>query len=388
MILFLYADSLNYSMTPRVVHDELLQRSNDELNVVDIGRSDAKFIADCIAKADLIVFDNSIILAMNSSLLPSINFYLLSSRPADFYREVWQLVDNSDKPVFLFSPMSDLHVINFGLERTLYLDMLKRFSGIFWQFYKCPVQTGSGVDRYPYKTLEKFNLTKQDVVNAYNEITSGISINIDLPNSISPKELIQQSRPKKWDIIVPGAGYITRKMAQESVKNNNLKLAPYKKYYRLYINIPFHFYRRVTSKEKTSRIYQENSLRLYKRLINQSRSAFVCGSELRYNVRKYWEVPAWRTTMLAYPTLSLQDYGFLENVHYLQTFPEEAGEKAAYLARNPNFADKLADAAFQLVKTEHCVSNRVDQVIACLNSFLRGKLRSACYVEGKFEIIS
>jgi len=386
MILFLFAESLNYSMTPRVIHDEIIKRKNDQLKVIDVGKYDLINIKKYITNAELVVFDNSIILAMNSGQLLSRNFFLLNRQEREFYFDIWSAVFHSDKPIFLFSPMSDLHVVNFGLERSLYLNMIERISGIFWQFYRCPLETDPSLDRYPYKTLEPFGVSKTDVTNVWDEITKKIEINIDFPNSVSLQEMMKTNPKKKWDFIVPGAGYLTRKIALDSAKDDELSIAPYQQYYRWLINIPYYFYSKIKTTSSSIKQYQISSLKLYKHLISKSSVAFVCGSELKYNVRKYWEIPSWRTAMIAYPTNSLLHYGFDDGVHYLQTFPEEVGEKTRYLLKSKNIADKLVQNAWNLVAENHSSTIRVEQVLDCLRAYQKGKLSGACYNNGKFEI--
>jgi len=92
--------------------------------------------------------------------------------------------------------------------------------------------------------------------------------------------------------------------------------------------------------------------------------------------------------MLAYPTLNFRDYGFEDGIHYMHTFPEETGEKAKYLLKNKNVADKLVQNASELVAKHHTAAERVNQVLTCLNFFMQGKLKSAGYYVGKFEIVT
>src|SRR5690606_5286649 len=98
------------------------------------------------------------------------------------------------------------------------------------------------------------------------------------------------------------------------------------------------------------------------------------------------EVPSFRSAMLAYPSNNSRDYGFEDGVHYLHTFPEETGEKAQYLLKNKPVAEKLVQNAWELTARQHVAAERVNQVLSCLHFFMQGKLKSAGYHEGRFEI--
>jgi hypothetical protein len=151
---------------------------------------------------------------------------------------------------------------------------------------------------------------------------------------------------------------------------------------------PYLLAEKVLPTKYSSLFYQKNNYYTYRFMISHSAVSFACGSELRYFVRKFLEIPAYRSAMIAYPPLNFQDYGFEDGVHYLHSFPEEAGEKAKYILQNKSFADKLIQNAWDLVAREHTAKVKANQVMACFESFNKGKLKSAGYVNGKFEIIS
>lgn len=387
MTIFLFADSLNYAATPKALHNELLKRSGEKFKVLDVGRFDLTTLKNKIDQAKTILLDNSIILAINTKDLFQRDFYLLNRKPPAFYIDLWSLIKKTDKPVFLFAPMSDLHSKNFGLERDLFTDMLEKFTGIFWQFYRFPLIMEKEADRYSYKTLEPYGLVKEDLDIIWREITGKVKINIDLPNCIAENEVSAGTRRKKYDFVVPGAGYITRQIALQNAKESNIKnIAPYRLYHRWLVNAPYYFYSRFLNETNKVKKFQHYSLKLYRHLISSSTTAFVCGSELCYNVRKFWEVPAWRTAMLAYPTRSLGHYGFQTGLHYLECFPEETGEKIKYLLSNKPFTDKLVLNAWNMIREKHTASARADQVLQCLDHFEKGKLNDACFKDGNFEI--
>lgn len=387
MVLFLYTFSINRARTSSMFYEELIRRSDRKsLLVLDTAKHSIAEISQYIDKADLLVFDNSIILSMGKASILSRNFYISKVKTKEFYIDVWNLVNRADKPVFLLHPSSDLHAVNFGLERELYLEVLKKITGIFWPYHQCPLERTDENNRYPFTTLEPFNISKAEVINIWDEVKEHVPISIDFPHCLGQTELSKRPKRKVWDIIVPGVSYKTRQLAQDSAIKAGLFVAPYVGYSRWLILAPYLLYNKVIQKKYSTPVYQKKSFRLYQYMISLSSTSFTCGSELKFFVRKFLEVPAFRSAMLAYPSNNFRDYGFEDGVHYLHTYPEETGEKAQYLLKNKNVADKLVQNAWELVAKQHTAAERVNQVLSCIHFFLQGKLKKAGYTNGRFEI--
>lgn len=387
MIQFICLESLNYVPSSRVFYEELKKRTGSDIEITDPGKYAIDEVKKKIGAADIVVLDISLLIAMGINPINSIDFYIVNKKPRSFYLNVWDIVNNSSKPLFLFSPSSDLNAINFGLKRQLYIDLLGRCEGIFWPYYRCPVQVGTIPEKYN-SILPSFKIKDTDLVSVWQEVTSSIKINIDLPHCISPREMILKSRKKKWDLIIPGAGYKTREIALAAAEGEELKIAPFNKYRRWLVTAPYYLYKKILPARDHISFQQKNSFFIYRYMISHSAVTFTCGSELKYFVRKFLEIPAFRSAMLAYPSDNFKDYGFENGVHYLQTFPEETGEKTQYLLKNKSLADKLVQNAWNLVAEKHSAAVRVEQVLDCINAFQQGKLKSAGYYDGKFEILS
>ena len=233
MVLFLYTYSINRARTSGMFYDELIRRSdNKSLVVLDLSRRSVAEVEKYIDAAELIVFDNSIILSMGKGKLLSRNFFLNQNITKEFYFDIWNLVNRADKPVFLMHPSSDLHAVNFGLEREVYLEVLRKITGIFWPYHQCPVEKTDENDRYPFTTLAPFHLTKADVINNWEEIKAHIPISIDFPHCLGQTELDKQPRKKVWDIIIPGVSYQTRQLAHNKAVEAGFFVAPYVGYSR------------------------------------------------------------------------------------------------------------------------------------------------------------
>lgn len=387
MFLFIALENLNYVPTAKAFFNELKKRDADEVQIIDPGLFSISTLKERINKADIIAVDVSTVIAMGVKPLTEIDYFIVHRQPREFYLEVWDAISSSAKPVFLFSPSSDLHAANFGLEREHYLSLLKRCEGIFWPYYRCPIKEGTIPERYD-SMLSILGMKETDLINNWNEIANTIKINIDLPHCLSSDEMLANTKRKRWDIVVPGAGYSTRKIALDSAIKNGLRITPFNQYRKWLVTAPYYFYKNLISKRKRISWQQKNSFKVYRYLISHSFVTFTCGSELKYFVRKFLEVPAFRSAMLAYPSDNFKDYGFEDGVHYIYSLPEETAEKTKYLLANKSFSEKMIEKAWNLVQEKHIANVRVKQVLSCLQAFKQGKLKGAGFYEGKFEILS
>lgn len=113
--------------------------------------------------------------------------------------------------------------------------------------------------------------------------------------------------------------------------------------------------------------------------------AFTCGSELKYFVRKFLEIPAFRSLLIAYPSENFSDYGFKEGENYVMCMPEDVVKVALRFKSNESMYSKILNEGWRFVYEEHSASNRANQVIKTLDLFCQGKLKGAGYYSGKFE---
>lgn len=385
MIQFIYLESLNYVPSSAVFYEALRKREPGEVQITDPGTCSIQELKRRIDQSEVIIMDVSMIIAMGLKPLSIVDFYIIHSKPRDYYFDVWETIYNSSKPLFIFSPSSDLTAINFGLDRNHFLDLLKRSDGIFWPYFRCPVKAGTIPEKYN-SILPSVQLNDYDLVKAWEEIKNTIKISIDLPHCISRSEAINSTKRKKWDIIVPGTGYATRRIALTSAEESGLKVTPFESIRRWQVTAPYFLYKNFLSKRKAILLQQKRSFVVYRDLISRSAVTFTCGSELKYFVRKFLEVPAFRSAMIAYPSDNLRDYGFEDGIHFLSALPEETAEKAKFLLKNSETADRMIMNAWELVVEKHNAEVRVNQVMECVNSFMLGKIKSAGYFLGKFEI--
>ncbi len=360
--------------------------TGNQFYFLDVNIASVKDVEDAIGRAELIIFDISVILGIGFGAIRSRDYYIVAGKSSLFYADVWRAVSRSVKPVFLLAFTADLHVENFGLERTIYLDIIQRVNAICWPYHTFPFNPDIDTVKYGSTFLTENQTSGKKVYEIWNEIVQTIPINISLPHCLSATEMRKKPSAKRWDFTVPGASYITRKIAFESGKKAQLKMPDYRLLYRWLVNAPYQCYSRVTTKSMSTKMHQRISSDLFSYLISRSKVSFSCGSELKYFVRKFLEIPAEYTAMVAIPTNDFKNYGFVDGVHYMATEPAEAGEKAKYLIKNKEVAEKLVQNAWNLVAEKHSTAIRVEQVLSCIDFFQQGKLSGASFNNGNFEI--
>ncbi len=354
------------------------------MQLVDVNTTSIDKIRLNIESSSVIVFDISIFNMVGIGDLPPY-FFSGNRKGVNHYYDIWYYVEKKDTPVFLLASVLDLHYANFRLERQIYLNILRRSSCIVWPYGDQPANLHAVPEKY-HSVFKSYSLEKVNTSQIWKEIVSIIPISIDFPHSVSKSEIIIKNNKKYWDIVVPGAAYKTRVIAKESVLKEGLKLAPYKFCYRWFANVPYYIYKKIASKEKSTGFHQQRSFQVQNFLLRHSKTSFACGSELKYFVRKFLEVPANNSVLIAYPSNSMSNYGFIDGVNYISCLPEEAGNKAREVISNKIMQENIKINARNLLTRLHTSAVRVDQLMNVIQAFQKGQLKGARFVSGSFEI--
>lgn len=382
MILYLYAKALNYSNSHSVFHEALNRSfSAEALLMIDVNSHEPEKIRVLIKSCEILVVDNQFTIALSQVKVNNPNIFFIKSKSIEFYEDIMNVIFDSDKPLFFICPDADLHAKDFGLTRELYLRLLNRIDVLFWPFKKYPLSlTDDG--RYD-NILEKYKLSRQDVYSIWKEIVESVPVIIEFPHSVSKKEMLTKAKVKYWDAIIPGANYETRKIARASAVESGVDIAPYQNSYRYIVGGArkiFGLHNKVTVK-----LSHKIQYALYRYLILHSSMTFVCGSELRFFVRKFLEVPSFRSVMISYPSLFMRDYGFIDGQSFIETIPEDFGKHVKFLKSNRHSQEKLINSAFEVVGACHTADHRVEVFKTVCSLFISGKLRGGEFKNGKFE---
>jgi len=299
-----------------------------------------------------------------------------------------------DHPTSFFSEISDqlwsvdarrLFMSNFDLHDLRVPALMERMRGkvdaVSWMFEKRP-RTTSDV---PAQYRDPWNSTDHDPLGTWNLIREVAPVRIELPFAIAAHELANAPVRETWDTCVPGAPYATRTLALSSIRRQKLTVAPARGLSRLASGVS-----RILGATLPSETASLSTIvlqqRLQRSLVRSSATTFVCGSGVAFATRKFFEVPALRSPMLAYPCVGFDDYGFSNGINVVSTIPEDAGKQARWLRSNPPIAERIARAGQEMIIRLHKLDVRVESFAKCLRKLDQGKLNGAAFQKGQYEI--
>ncbi|PWW02769.1 glycosyl transferase family 1 [Paenibacillus cellulosilyticus] len=116
-------------------------------------------------------------------------------------------------------------------------------------------------------------------------------------------------------------------------------------------------YRNFTTEEDVELLVD----RSYALAINRAKIFLSCDSIFHYPLRKYFEVLACRTLLLAPASQELFDLGFVPGIHFVDVTEQDYEEKADYYLMNEAERRRIADAGFELIHGRHSVKQRAKQ---------------------------
>lgn len=343
----------------------------------------------CIAnKSDALFIDHSLRYAVGAKEQAGTVFYFETYRDPVFYEKVWlALLSLNVKKAYslLLSDMQSMK--NFHHQECMepHFDFwLNNVDCIFWAYEHSNAMKNSVPPQYLDEYLN-YSGTADPFENRSLILDKKI-ITIDFPHFVDESELLYSPKTKYWDWIISGALYGTRKLAHNSLVQESCKSAPsldklkwlvntLLKKIRIYLNVPF-----------LSLLGMRYNAMIFKFTVSRSRLSFVCGSGYRYMVRKFYEIPAFRVAMIAYPADGMSEYGFVAGKHYLSCDPESVGDAAKTLLSNDVLRKSLCDAAFDLITQKHTTKIRAAQLIDVMRSLAKGALLGAHYESGEFII--
>ncbi|MED4403225.1 glycosyltransferase [Metabacillus fastidiosus] len=118
---------------------------------------------------------------------------------------------------------------------------------------------------------------------------------------------------------------------------------------------------------------EENELPLgekYVMEINRAKLFFTCPSIYYYPVKKYFEVLACKTLLLAPTFKELEDLGFLPDYHFVAIDSSNFKEKAHYYLFNKKERERIAENGYHFVNEEHSVGRRARGLLNMIESIL------------------
>jgi Glycosyl transferases group 1 len=372
--LFFYVSSFH----PRLVST---LHNCKEIQLINVTKFTADEIIEQAAKFDLIVIDHTILMCSIKDTNPNFtkNIHLNdSSKPQAFYLKIFKklLFLEGTKKIFWFH--GDPHGLHAPLNERI--EAVGEFVGAINNMC-IGVIIAQSINRYLKENELDTNYTKEfavfsNVVDNLNDLI-GQNITIEIPHCVELEE--KKDSFKIWELCIPGVSYTTRKIARESVLGTDVNTAPYLRLMYLFEVLSFKLLKFTNRKFKTWLGYQ-----FIRFASSSSKITFVCGSGLRYLVRKFIEIPMYNTTMLCYPCIEMEEYGFVNDEHAVFCKPADAGIEAKKLLADPAKMKRLRANALKLVLEKHTTKARAEQLVKALQLAAQDKLINSYFKKGEY----
>ncbi|MBB6450000.1 glycosyltransferase involved in cell wall biosynthesis [Geomicrobium halophilum] len=108
--------------------------------------------------------------------------------------------------------------------------------------------------------------------------------------------------------------------------------------------------------------------RKYVQEINRAKIFFTSPSILHYPVKKYFEVLACKTLLLAPTFPELEDLGFIPGVHFIAVNEDNFKEQAEYYLKNEEVRRHISEQGYNFVRKHHSTAVRAKQLIRDLQT--------------------
>ena len=167
---------------------------------------------------------------------------------------------------------------------------------------------------------------------------------------IEDKEIKLNSSIWKVDISVPGFPYYERKLIYNYLKNEAKLNVLQKQNMQSYIEniacrLPINF----TNKKPYIFIQQK----FFRKLIRQSFCSYTDGSQFDYPLRKFFEIPALGSILLARPFHNCHKMGFKDRENFFNVSASNILDIYSELRQNPEYANQVRNNARNLIIKSH-----------------------------------
>lgn len=345
------------------------------VNLINVNIVSNEYIAKISNNVDVNVIDGSMVAInfFNFNIAPY-NMIMKKLKDKQHYIDAYETIINANTCKIFFINAIDLH------SNWINLESFSKIDGLFWVYEKRPI----AFNEVPPQYKECWINEQTDSAKIHDEINLRIKCRAEVPHSIST--FTGKIKKKFFDYSVPGCTYNTRIIAQKSFEHTNLRKAPYNTVEYVIANLLPYVAKTGISKSFINRHYINVRKFNYKFNIEHSSVSFVCGSGICVAVRKFFEIPSYRSLLLAYPCTGFHDYGFIDGVNCIETSPEDAGKTALKILKNTTLYEKIVKNGFEHILREHSLPNRLSQMFECIKRISKGQSINAQYINGKFEI--
>jgi len=324
-----------------------------------------------LEQASSLVIDSSVYLASDQGTLNSPYMSFKGSVFISKYKNIFHLLITSSIRKIYVAHAHDIHWPGIDLQF-----LCKNIQGIAWVHHHPPIPQ-SEFTSSPYS--EKWGTAHGNYWKNWQYIKKNVGSSIEMPFFVFENEIV--TKRKFFDVSVVGSNYKTRLNALEALKTSKYHLAPY---YQI-DGLIHQAVRKIPLKSSLNTILIKSREINQNFCIERSKASFVCGSFMRYQVSKYFEIPARGSLAFAVPCVHYRHYGFKDGVNCVHTTPDSVVSDLKSILNKPNLLNKMSLSAQQFVKQEHSYSNRISQFINVVNEFNKGHEVHGFYYNGKYE---
>lgn len=273
-------------------------------------------------------------------------------------------------PVFALMLRADVYSFSES-----YIKTLERFSGyiIAW-----PADFVAPLDQL--NDLEKESFGKQATDRYRDFAIANDHRIIPVIHVIGNDEFCEMEWKKKnLDVCIPGVQYYTRKSASRILEASGRKAVISPLSIRIVYRLASLF--NIKLQRSSWGIWYLNHN--FRKMISYSKLCYTDGSLLRYPVRKFFEIPAFGSLLVADPCVGTEELGFRNEVSFLSAKPEELPDLIGDVLQNEDRTIKIIKAGQRLISERHSGSARAEQFYGIFRKVVKGDFNGARWHQGE-----
>jgi len=111
----------------------------------------------------------------------------------------------------------------------------------------------------------------------------------------------------------------------------------------------------------------------YAKEINKAKIFFTCGSNLKYPILKFFEVPACKTLLIAEPNNDILELGFKDAENFIACNFTNFEEKAKYYLNNNRSREEIINNGYHFIQRNHSNQIRAHQFVNSVKDIILKK---------------
>lgn len=206
---------------------------------------------------------------------------------------------------------------------------------------------------------------------------------INLGHFVGPHEFdFNPLHRRPVDISVPGQPYHIRSEMLKRLRRNN-KLIVGHSHYRL----AYSFMSKIGLFPFSNTILHSVYRVLFRDLLCSSKLSMTDGGPYEFFVRKFVEIPAAGSVLLARPCTGFESLGYKFGYSAIEIDAERPVEQVMDLLNNLPYLQKIAQNGREHVWNTHSIHARASQVWQALAAISKGRFRGSAWSNGQFQIV-